>query len=72
MQKRALHTSEEAVVYLGLDRVGLRQPLEALRWLRRTGKLRFTKIGRRVFFRADWLDEAIEENSILRQPRPTK
>jgi hypothetical protein len=51
---------------------GLRQPLEALRWIRRTGKLRFTRIGRRVFFRADWLDEAIEENSILRQPRPTK
>jgi len=61
-----LRTSEEAVVYLGLDRQGLRQPQEALRWLCRTGKLKYTKIGRRLGFRQDWLDELIERNAVLR------
>jgi hypothetical protein len=60
---RKLLTSMEAVVYLGLDRVGLRQPREALRWLCRTGKLKYTKVGRHVMFREAWLDEVIESNA---------
>ncbi len=51
-----VYTSDEAVTYLGLDRVGLSQPGESLRWLCRTGKLKYTKVGRRLMFRKSWLD----------------
>ena len=61
-----LYTSDEAVAYLGLDRQGLSQPLEALRWLCRTGKLRYTKIGRYTRFRREWLDELVERNAMIR------
>lgn len=64
-----LHTPEEAVAYLGLDRQGLSQPLEALRWLCRTGKLRYTKVGRYLRFRREWLDELVERNATLRDRR---
>ena len=62
-----LKTPEEAVSYLGLDRQGLSQPLEALRWLCRTGKLKYTKVGRYLRFRREWLDELIERNAVIRQ-----
>ena len=64
-----LLTSAEAVAYLRLDRQGLRQPKEALRWLCRTGKLRYTKIGRYLRFRQSWLDELIDGASVHRQSR---
>jgi hypothetical protein len=48
-----LKTSDEAVSQLGLDRLGLRDPRESLRWLCRTGRLKFTRIGRRVMFRQE-------------------
>lgn len=63
-----LYTPEESLAYLGLDRQGLKQPLESLRWLCRTGKLRYTKVGRYVRFRKEWLDELIEHGAI-RRPR---
>jgi excisionase family DNA binding protein len=66
MTNDKLYTPEEAVAYLGLDRQGLRQPLEALRWLCRTGRLKYTKVGRRLRFRETWLDELIERNAIQR------
>ncbi len=62
-----LFTSQEAVSYLGLDRQGLSQPLEALRWLCRTGKLRYTKVGRYLRFRREWLDELVARNEVLRE-----
>jgi hypothetical protein len=62
-----LKTSDEAVSQLGLDRLGLRDPRESLRWLCRTGRLRFTRIGRRVMFRQEWLDELIDQNTVLRK-----
>lgn len=71
MSKKAipqnLYTSWDAVTYLGFDRDGLQQPLEALRWLCRTGKVKYTKIGRHVRFRQEWLDELIERNAVLRE-----
>ena len=60
-----LKTSDEAVSQLGLDRLGLRDPRESLRWLCRTGRLKFTRIGRRVMFRQEWLDELIDRNAVI-------
>jgi len=54
-----LMTPAEAISYLGLDQQGLRQPRESLRWLCRTGRLRYTKVGRYIRFRKAWLDELI-------------
>lgn len=61
-----VYTSGESITYLGLDRVGLNKPEESLRWLCRTGKLRYTKVGRRLMFRKSWLDELIDRNANLR------
>ena len=59
-------TGDETIAYLGLDRAELRRPTEALRWLRRTGRLRSVKIGRRIMYRKEWLDEFVKENAVLR------
>jgi hypothetical protein len=47
--------------------LGLRYPRESLRWLCRTGRLKFTRIGRRVMFRQAWLDALIDQNTVLRK-----
>lgn len=60
-----LLTQEDAIAYLRLDSEGLRQPCEALRWLCRTGKLKYTKIGRYVRFRKEWLDDLIDQHAVL-------
>jgi hypothetical protein len=65
----SLITPEEAIRFLGLDRQGLRQPREALRWLCRTGRLRYTKVGRYVRFRQAWLEELVERASVNKKPR---
>jgi hypothetical protein len=64
-----LRTPSEAVHFLGLDRQDLRQPREALRWLCRTGKLRFTKIGRYIRFRQAWLEELVDRNAVINSER---
>ena len=58
----------EAIAYLRLDRPGLTRPEEALRWLRRTGRLRFARLGRYILYRRQWLDEAIEISAVRRPP----
>jgi helix-turn-helix protein len=63
-----LLTPEEAIAYLRLDAQELRQPRESLRWLCRTGKLRYAKIGRYVRFRRTWLDELVDRQVM----RPTQ
>lgn len=62
MQENLL-TPDDAIRILGLDRQGLSHPRESLRWLCRTGKVRFTKIGRYVRFREEWLRELVERNA---------
>jgi hypothetical protein len=64
----ALLTPLEAVAYLKLDQQGLQQPCEALRWLCRTGRLQYTKVGRYTRFRRAWLDELIDANAVKRGP----
>jgi hypothetical protein len=59
-----LMTPAEAIEYLRLDQNGLQQPRESLRWLCRTGKLRYTKVGRYIRFRKAWLDELVERNAV--------
>src|SRR5262249_53775460 len=59
-----LFDGARAIAYLGLNR-GPSRPRESLRWLRRTGRLRFTRIGRRIRYRREWLDELIDANSVL-------
>ncbi|WP_165253445.1 helix-turn-helix domain-containing protein [Paludisphaera soli] len=66
MSDDPVYTSDEAIEYVGLDRQGLRQPHESLRWLCRTGKLKYAKIGRRLKFRKSWLDDLVERNAIRR------
>ena len=61
---QSLMTPEEAITFLGLDRQKLQQPREALRWLCRTGQLRYTKVGRYVRFRRQWLEELVERNEM--------
>lgn len=58
-----LLTPEEAIHYLALDKQRLRAPRESLRWLCRSKKLRFAKIGRYVRFRQEWLDEFIDRTA---------
>jgi hypothetical protein len=65
-----LVTPEEAICFLGLDRQGLRQPREALRWLCRTGRLRYTRVGRYVRFRQAWLEDLVEESTVTKSRRP--
>lgn len=55
-----LFTPDEAIRYLALDKQRLVAPRESLRWLCRSKKLRFAKIGRYVRFRQEWLDEFID------------
>jgi len=59
-----LMTPEDAIAYLRLDRDGPRKPYESLRWLYRTGKLKYTKVGRYVRFRQAWLDELIDQHAV--------
>jgi len=66
---KKLYTSGEAVSYLGLDRDGHSQPGEALRWLCRSGRLKYTKVGRRLRFEEAWLDELIDRNTVHREER---
>jgi hypothetical protein len=62
----ALFTAAEAIAYLKLDRQGLKQPRESLRWLRRTGKLKFARVGRSILFRRSWLDAVIDAGAVQR------
>jgi len=43
-----LLTQEEAIGLLRLDKLGLQDPKESLRYLRRTGQLGFVKVAGRV------------------------
>ena len=68
-----LLTPDEAIHFLALDRQNLRAPREALRWLCRTKQVQFTKVGRYVRFKKEWLDDLVERNRTgvdVRKPEP--
>lgn len=58
-----LLTQGEAAKVLRLDTVGLKHPLEALRHMRRTGRLRYVKVGRRVLYPESALEAYVEANT---------
>ena len=64
-----LLTPFEAVIYLRLDQLGLRQPRESLRWMRRRGLLKFARVGRSILFRKSWLDALVDRNAVQRNSR---
>ena len=64
-----LLTSFEAVIYLRLDQLGLRQPRESLRWMCRRGLLKFARVGRSILFRKSWLDALVDRNAVQRNSR---
>ena len=58
-----LLTLEDAAQYLGLEK-DHQAPVHAVRYLCRTRKLRFLKVGKTLRFRREWLDEYIDSQSI--------
>ena len=65
--------TNEAIAYLGLDRLGLDRPEMALQRLIRKGTLRPTKIGRRNKFKRAELDRVREKgDQARRRGRPRK
>ena len=64
-----LLTPFEAVIYLRLDQLGLRQPRESLRWMRRRGLLKFARVGRSILFRQSWLDALVDRSAVQRNSR---
>jgi len=59
--------TDEAIVYLGLDRLGLKRPEMFLQRLIKTGSLRPTKIGRRNVFKKADLDRVREKGDRARR-----
>ncbi|MDP6545888.1 MAG: helix-turn-helix domain-containing protein [Phycisphaerae bacterium] len=65
--------SEEAIEYLGLNRLGLARPDMALQRLIKKGVLRPTKIGGRLMFKKVELDRVLEKgDQAPRRGRPRK
>jgi len=58
-----LLTLDEAAYYLGLHK-DHKAPVHAVRYLCRTRKLRFVKVGKTLRFRREWLDEYVDSESI--------
>jgi len=58
-----LLTLEEAAQYLGLHK-DHKAPDHAVRYLCRTRKVRFLKVGKTLRFRREWLDAYIDSESI--------
>jgi excisionase family DNA binding protein len=63
MTDNRLLTLTEAAEYLGLA-VDHRAPEEAVRWLCRSRRLRFVKVGRTIRFRRRWLDDFIDREAV--------
>jgi len=64
---------EEAVHYLGLDRLGLRHPHKSLQNLVKKGALPRRTISRRLVFKREDLDRVLERGDVPpRRGRPPK
>ncbi len=65
--------ANEAIIYLGLDRLELSRPDMALQRLIKKGTLRPTKIGSRLVFKRAELDRVLEKgDEVRRRGRPRK
>jgi hypothetical protein len=59
-----LLTSEEVARILALDIDGHLAPAEAVRYLCRSGKVRYCKVAGHLRFRSEWINEFIESNTV--------
>ena len=58
-----LITPDEAIKMLRLDAVGLKRPDEALRHLRRIGKLEFVRVGKKILYSDKGIEKFIQDNT---------
>jgi hypothetical protein len=56
-----LFTEEEAILYLRIDTIDIRNPGETLQRYRKSGQLRGTQISKRVYYRRQELDAFLEK-----------
>ena len=72
-ERAPIYWMHEAIEYLGLDRLGLNQPEQAIYRMVRKGILRPRKIGRHLAFTKSDLDYVVANGEKRRQPgRPRK
>ena len=68
-----IYWTSEAIIYLGLDRLGLARPDMALQRLIKKGALRPKKIGGHLAFDKDDLDRLVAHgDTVRRRGRPRK
>ena len=60
-----LLTQEEAIRLLRLDEVGLKNPKESLRYLRRTGQIGYVKVAGKVLIPRDEVASYIDRHAKL-------
>jgi hypothetical protein len=63
-----LLTEDEAIRYLRLDLIGIKNPGETLRYYRKEGRLKGTQISKRVFYLREELDRFLN-NVTEKNPR---
>lgn len=61
-----LLTDDEVVEILRLD-VGRRQPKEALKNMRRTGRIGYVRVGKRVLYKPEHVREAIAAGEVSKR-----
>jgi len=72
-EKAPIYWMHEAITYLGLDRLGLVQPEQAIYRMVRKGILKPRKIGRFLAFSKTELDHVVANGETKRTPgRPRK
>ena len=73
LERAPIYWIDEAIAYLGLDRLGLNKPEQAIYRMVRKGILRPRKIGRYLAFTKGDLDYVITNGEKRRSPgRPKK
>lgn len=73
MERAPIYWMHEAVSYLGLDRLGLAKPEQAIYRMVRKGILKPRKIGRFLAFSKEELDHVVANGEKKRRPgRPRK
>ena len=65
-----LLTQDEAVEILRLDRLGLRNPKETLRYLRRTSQLGFVRIAGKVMIPREDIDDYVQRHRVRPRQQP--
>lgn len=73
LERAPIYWMHEAVIYLGLDRLGLAKPEQAIYRMVRKGILKPRKIGRFLAFSKKELDHVVAHGEKRRRPgRPRK